>query len=428
MENLNSNGTGRPPHAATADHLLAGHVPRRYWPRLVGPAVIAIVSVAGLSGAGLSGEVPGEERGLATESSRAGQRADETVREDRVTLHSGQVLVGSVEERRVGPQNIAELVVRQADGSTLILQREMFREWQPENPAMPEYRQRAAAAGSDVIEQWALAEWCEANKLKPQAESHARRVLELDDQHEKARRLVGHIRIRDQWVDVEQVKVRLGYVKVGRTWQLPEVAELAGLLKSQQDKERSWKKDLSSWFRTAFSNRGRSGEAMAKIEAVEDPSAVPVLAEMMEGRLTVPERAKVVEVLAGIKTLAASQSLLDFYLRDVDDPESRELAIRELSKRDAHRPILARRLVDQLNPDLLGDRSKLTNPSIPVQNTQRLTRVATALRWLDVRIGIEPLIVAMRLGYTIKIRVQDGASSGPNGVQGAGGQREIKRT
>jgi len=350
------------------------------------------------------------------------------VRHDEVVLSSGQTLVGSVEERRVGPQNQAELVVSLEDGSVLILQREMFRSWKAEPAAMSEYRERRSRAMATVDSQWELAAWCRENKLKSPASTHARMVLELDPEHELARRLLEHQKIQNRWVDVDEVKSRLGYVKINNRWVLPEVDDLLKVLVEQRDRQRGWKRDLTSLFKTAFSTSRKAGEAWEQIRSIRDPEAVATLVELLGSRTDPRERRLLVEVLGEIPSLASSYALLDYFLLNADDAEGRERALQSIKRRPEHKVFLARKLVTQLDPDLLGDRSKMPDEATASRNTARLSRAATALRELEVPIGIEPLIVAMRISYNVKIKGQDGASSGPGGVQGVGsGAREINK-
>jgi len=348
------------------------------------------------------------------------------VRSDEVTLHSGQVLVGSVEERRTGPQNSAELLVSLEDGTVLVLQREMFRTWKPEPAAMEEYRQRSESAERTVTSQWELAQWCKENRLKEQADFHARLVLEIDSDFEPARKHLGHLKIRGKWVDFDQLKVRIGYVKVNNRWVLPEVAHFAAALKEQRDLERTWKRDLSSLFRTGFSNNRRAAEARAQIMAIRDPAAVGPLVEMLKAGRPQEERALILRVLAEIPSTASTQALIDYYLFNRDDDEMRDHCLRTLVRRKEHQVLAARRLVSELDPDKLGDRSKVSDPELPILNTLRLSRAAMGLRALEVPIGIEDLIAAIRVPYTLRMRVAGGAGLGPGGASGYQGAREVK--
>jgi hypothetical protein len=198
------------------------------------------------------------------------------------------------------------------------------------------------------------------------------------------------------------------------------------VLTEQRDRQRTWKQELNGWFKTAFSSSRKAGEAWEQIRNVRDPEAVPTLVDLLGSRTDLRERRLLVEVLTDISTLASSYALLDYFLFNGDDAEGRDRALQTLKRRAEHKVFLARRLVAQLDPDLLGDRSKMPDEATAVRNTARLSRAAAALRELEVPIGIEQLIVAMRVTYNVKVKVSDGAAAGPGGVQGVGGgAREI---
>ena len=360
-------------------------------------------------------------------SAAAGQRRDEVV------LRSGHVIFGSVVEQRTGPQNSAELEVTLADGSKLILQRDQFRTWKAEAADLPEYRARLEQGNATVESQWALADWCREKKLKQEAEVHARIVLEMDPEHEGARRLLGHQNIRGRWQDPDEEQRRQGKVKVNNLWLLPEIVQISQALEEYNAKQVEWKKNLRLWLREA-SRPGRGREqAIERLRNTRDPEAVEALVEFITETKPSPpsieQRDWLLEALCGIPTLASSYALLDYYMTVGDHDEGRDRAIRTLGRRPEHKPQLARRLVAELDIDKLGDRSKLTDRGVALSNQRRLERAATGLRLIDVKIGIEPLIVSLRVPYTLKTRIQDGASNVGGNVTGfGGGGRELNET
>jgi len=363
----------------------------------------------------------------------SGSAATDQQRRDEIVLRSGHVIYGSVIEHRTGPQNSAELEVTLADGSKLILQRDQFRTWKAEAADLPEYRARLERTTATVDSQWTLTEWCREKKLKSEAEVHARMVLELDPEHEGARRLLGHQNIRGRWQDPEENQRRQGKVKVNNAWVLPEILQISQALEEYNAKQVEWKRNLRLWMQQA-SRPGRGREqAIERLRNTRDPEAVDALVEFLtESKPAAPsleQRDWLLEALCGIPTLASSYALLDYYMTVGDHDEGRDRAIRTLARRPEHKPQLARRLVAELDIDKLGDRSKLTDRGVALSNQRRLERAATGLRLIDVKIGIEPLIVSLRVPYTLKTRIQDGAANVGGNVQGfGGGGRELNET
>ena len=349
-------------------------------------------------------------------------------RSDEVLLHSGQVLYGTVTETRNAPQNSSELEIVLADGTKLILQRDLFESWKPEPAAMAEYRERAEKATRTVDSQWQLAQWCNENKLKPQMDTHARMLLEIDPEHVEARRLLGHQRIKGSWQDPDAMQLLLGRVKKNGKWVYPEADKLSEAMAEYNQKQAVWKKSLNGLFTQGASSSSRAGEAVEKIRSIRDPEAVDVLVARLTDSKNVPpvaQRAVIVEVLSEIPTLSSTMALFDYYMVNQDDNEGRDRAIRTIAKRAAHKPQVVRRLVDDLNIDKLGDREKLTSRSTALENQLRLERAATGLRLLEANIGIDALITSIRVPYTVKFKVQNNASvSGGNAV-GAGGTQDV---
>jgi hypothetical protein len=349
-------------------------------------------------------------------------------RSDEVLLHSGQVLYGTVTETRKAPQNSSELEIVLADGTKLILQRDLFQSWKPEPAAMAEYRERAEKATRTVDSQWQLAQWCKENKLKPQMDTHARMLLEIDPEHVEARRLLGHQRIKGSWQDPDAMQLLLGRVKKNGEWVYPEADKLSEAMAEYNQKQAVWKKSLNGLFTQGASSSSRAGEAVEKIRSIRDPEAVDVLVARLTDSKNVPpvaQRAVIVEVLCEIPTLSSTMALFDYYMVNQDDNEGRDRAIRTIAKRAAHKPQVVRRLVDDLNIDKLGDREKLTSRSTALENQLRLERAATGLRLLEANIGIDALITSIRVPYTVKFKVQNNASvSGGNAV-GAGGTQDV---
>lgn len=361
----------------------------------------------------------------------AAQDARTTVRSDQVLLHSGQTLYGSVTPTRNGPGNTEELELVLDDGTKLILQRDLYQSWKSEPAALPEYRERLEKAVRTVDSQWALAQWCKEKNLKPQADTHARIVVELDPEHEPARRALDHQRIRGRWQDPEAEKKKQGQVKVKNDWVLPEIIDIQNAMAAYNEKQLAWKKELNLLFRQATGTSAKAGEATAKIRSVRDPEAVDALvARLVQTKPipTIPERSVIIEVLCEIPTHSSTMALLDYYMDNRDDNEGRDRAIRAIAKRPAHQPQVARRLVQDLDVDKNGDREKLTNRALALDNHLRLERAATALRVINASVGIEALIVSIQVPYTIKVKVQENAALSGGNVQGGGGTREITDT
>ncbi len=355
--------------------------------------------------------------------------AQSEVRSDQVKLHSGQVLTGSVRQRMDGDKQTAEIIVDLADGTTLLLNRELYLNWRPEPEAMVEYREKVKQAKRTVDDQWQLATWCNENKLKEQSQIHSRIVIELDPRNEVAHKALGHFKRPDGWIDFDQQRLKLGYVKVSNKWVLPEVEEFSQALKARKDIDQAWKNDLRIWFGKA-SGRSRDREqTIATILAIRDPSAVPTLIERLTSvESSTQERALIVEVLTEIPTYASSSILVDFYLQNGDDPETRDKCLETILKRTDFKIAAANKFAAAVNPNYLVDGKKVTDPTL---NTTRMSRAALGLRRVEIQMAIETLINALQVTYKFKTKTAGNTAFGANGqtsVAPVGRDVEFKET
>lgn len=106
----------------------------------------------------------------------------------------------------------------------------------------------------------ALAEWCAKNKLAEQQRAHLTEVLEIDPNHQQARRLLGYRRVDGVW--------------------LSEAEVAAGRARAQQAVQalRQWKPELIE-IRRGLEHRKRAqrDRAAERLQQINDPAAVPAI-------------------------------------------------------------------------------------------------------------------------------------------------------
>ena len=94
------------------------------------------------------------------------------------------------------------------------------------------YEEKLAAAKT-ADDFFALGEWCEAHKLRRRGEKHFKKAVELDPDHAGARRKLGFVRYKDEWLtpaerdarqkaDFEAEMKAKGLVRHGEQWVTPE--------------------------------------------------------------------------------------------------------------------------------------------------------------------------------------------------------------
>lgn len=92
-----------------------------------------------------------------------------------------------------------------------------------ENPADPrvEYASKAKALQDTVDGNLALATWCQRKDLTAEATKHLKRVIDIAPENLRARRLLGHEKIKGAWIHGEELAKAKGYVKHHGRWMPP---------------------------------------------------------------------------------------------------------------------------------------------------------------------------------------------------------------
>jgi hypothetical protein len=189
--------------------------------------------------------------------------------------------------------------------------------------ALKAYRRVRERAPQTVEGQLALAEWCAEQKLPLRTRAHLNQVIELDPDHELARRLLGFQRIDGQWLDADQIEgMRTESVRLGAAltkWQ-PKLADLLSELASKQ-----------------LSRRDRAREELGKID---DPDAVPAI-ELILARHSEEIAALAVELLNRIDTVEAVEAITRLAIYSPWE-SVQQAAVEQLKPRDpaAYAPML----------------------------------------------------------------------------------------
>lgn len=104
------------------------------------------------------------------------------------------------------------------------------------------YRRVRSEHPQTVEGQLALAQWCAKKKLADRQRAHLTMVLQLEPDHEQARRLLGFRRIDGDWVSREEIEqARLAVVETTaaiKRW-VPELTELGNALGHRSPKKRN---------------------------------------------------------------------------------------------------------------------------------------------------------------------------------------------
>jgi len=169
----------------------------------------------------------------------------------------------------------------------------------------------------DTIEgQWGLAEWCRERKLTTLRARHLERIIELDPDHEKARRALGFRRVAGEWKTQKQEKEEQGYVRYNGKWRTTQEKAILERKRTVELAVKDWKSQLKRW--RGWLENGKEVEATQRIDGIDDPYAVTALADALKREPVEDYRKMYVNALGRIGGPSALQVLCRLALEDVN--------------------------------------------------------------------------------------------------------------
>lgn len=292
---------------------------------------------------------------------------------DVVELAGGAKLAGSVPD----DQERTTLSINLEGGGRVTLDRSHVASVSAESEAAVEYRKRAATAPDTVESQWALAMWCQERRLADEYRRRLERVLQLDPQHDEARRLLGYQQHAGRWLSREQLMTARGMIRHGGDYRTRQ--EIAILERQEQAEQLSakWKDQLERWRRNlGSSDPDRAREAAAGFQSLADPAAGPQLAEMLLEERNPAAMRLLIQAAAQVRSQATVSALSTMALEAANE-ELRFVCLEHLAK--AQTPGLAEPFVRAL-------RSK---------DNEMVNRGAAALEEISATGAVGPLIDAL---------------------------------
>ncbi len=179
-----------------------------------------------------------------------------------------------------------------------------------------------ARVSADTVEaHWKLAEWCREHKLRPPAQKHLTRILELEPNHEQARALLGFRRNDGQWMTRDEVMESRGMVMYDGKYVTRQHVELLEQNKKAKVSQADWSNHLERLRRRLTGRRqDQSAEAHAEIQAIQDPAAAEAVVDMLRREESPDLKRLWLEVASRLDHVAAVDALVHVSLTD-PDPE-----------------------------------------------------------------------------------------------------------
>jgi hypothetical protein len=220
-------------------------------------------------------------------------------------LRGGGRVVGQWINRDETPRR--QYVVQVADGAKLAFDAAQVEKVLRPRDDETEYERIRPTYADTAAAQWELAQWCIEHRLTAQREVHARRVIELDPEHDEARHALGYSRVDGQWATRDEVMIARGYQRYKNKWMLPQEIELLENKQKSDSAQQKWCQDVKRW--RGWLGGDRDQQARDNIRSINDPLAVKALAIGLGEDSDPRARILLVETLGKINTFEAAMAL-----------------------------------------------------------------------------------------------------------------------
>ena len=320
-------------------------------------------------------------------------------RADLFVLSGEGIIQGELVNKSETPRE--KYVIDTVQGGRVTLAADQVVEVRRESAAQQEYEKVRGQYPDTVEGNWQLAEWCRQNLLLPSREVHLKRVLELDPDHEAARRGLGYSRVDGKWATQDEIMTGRGYVRYKGKWMLPQEVELLEASRRAELAEKEWFRDIKRW-RQWLNSPDKAEEGLANIRKITDPNAVKAIRAELEGERNPEARQLWLETLSQIGTFSALDLLVQVSLEDRDH-ETRLSAIDELARRK--------------NPEVVN----LYVKALKSKDNATINRAALGLAAMEDRSAIAPLIEVLVTTHKFKITQGSQAISSTFPTGGSGG-------
>jgi hypothetical protein len=162
-----------------------------------------------------------------------------------------------------------------------------------------------------------------------------RLVVAHDPEHVAAHRGLGHVKRQGKWTTVDELLASRGFVKHKGKRVLPQELELTLQDERISDAEKSWLKRVKLWQAWLASERGdRHSTAVARLNEIHDPDAVPALVRSFRDAPEEQHRLLYVSVLSKIEGERPVIPMVVLSLVD-ESKVVREAAIIAIRRKDA---------------------------------------------------------------------------------------------
>jgi len=242
---------------------------------------------------------------------------------DVIELANGGQIQGEV--AREDDAERPSYVITTGGGNRVTLPRSQVSRVVSQTAAQEEYHRRARALDDTVDAHWQLAQWCRDEKLRNEYRQELRRILELDPNHEPARRGLGYQLKNGQWMSREDIMAARGLVLYDGKYSTQQHIELLERSKETKLSEADWRSRVERWRRWLTGRRQeRAEEALREFRAIRDPEAAAAIVGLLQKERDPAVKHLLMEVAAKIDHTLVLEALVEMSLTDPADDVRRQ--------------------------------------------------------------------------------------------------------
>ncbi len=273
-------------------------------------------------------------------------------RADVITLKNGGEIRGLIQKNaRTANSKGRDVIVKTLGGSLVTVAKSEIESIQRRRLILEEYETQRRNTPDTVDGHWELAQWCLNQRLTRQRRTHLKRIVELNPQHEQARRSLGHQKYDGEWMSREEYMKSQGQVLYRGRYVFPQELEQIKQDRLAEEGEREWHKKVKLWHTWITSDRiEQQKQAFQELSAITDTLAIPALSKRFRDSPHPALRELYISILGNMQSAESLQALLYQAIFD-SQPNLREVAVAEIPEAQTNAAItaLVRGLKSELN-------------------------------------------------------------------------------
>jgi hypothetical protein len=199
---------------------------------------------------------------------------------DVILLKSGGRLYGELVNKDENPR--VNYVVKTNAGGEVTLDKATVKSVRPESESEKEYIQVRGKYDDTVTGQMELAEWCRQHGMESHRRIHLARVLDFEPENPQARQSLGFRKVHGEWMTRDEEMIQQGKVFYKGKWITPQVKEIEEERHAFDVQTSGYYAKLKMWVK--WFGTDRETQALANIDGLRDPAAVPALRDFLTGK------------------------------------------------------------------------------------------------------------------------------------------------